>query len=262
MAKVAASVEVKRRVYVPASGRFARYLEVVRNIANEPRTIDVRIDGRFAASGTPQILVTPSTTLNQFAVTSGGSELNPVVAHVFSGQGGQAPSVYFAEGDTFFSYVWSVTLQPGQTSAFLHYSLQRPFDDGPGAAALAQALANLSDPEALVELDPRERGQIVNFVVPGGVTLPVGTISGQVLTAGGAPVAGAHVYAIDDETRLIQAQIMTGPDGRFSLAGLSSFEGIAVTALSPADPLVEATEFIVFTANGQHVTGVTLRFPN
>jgi hypothetical protein len=171
-----------------------------------------------------------------------------------------APSVSFSTGNSFFPYDWTVTLQPGESAAFLHFTAQRNWDDVSGATSQAQALVALTDPQALEGLSDIELSQIVNFEIP-GITIPaVGTVSGQVLSAAGTPVAGALVYAIDDATSGILARIMTGPDGRYRFTGVSSTEAVVLLAISPDDPLIEAMNFVTFTTNGQEISGVTLQF--
>jgi hypothetical protein len=45
----------------------------------------------------------------------------------------------------------------------MHFAVQRESTDAAGAAAQAQALVNLTDPNALAGMTPVEKAQVVNF---------------------------------------------------------------------------------------------------
>jgi hypothetical protein len=48
----------------------------------------------------------------------------------------------------------------------MHFTAQRAAADTAGARAQAQALATLSDPNALAFMTPADKARVVNFVVP------------------------------------------------------------------------------------------------
>jgi hypothetical protein len=82
----------------------------------------------------------------------------------------------------------------------------------PGVTARMQA--------ELIQLGPGQRVSTTDFVVP--ETIPFTTIVGTVLEQDGRLVAGANVYlkADSDAGRLIGGAVITGSDGRFSLAAV------------------------------------------
>jgi hypothetical protein len=70
------------------------------------------------------------------------------------------------DGRNRFEFQYTVTVLPGQRVALLHYTLQRDPTDASGAQSAAEALVNLSDPNALAGLTAAEKAMIVNFVIP------------------------------------------------------------------------------------------------
>ena len=60
-------VEATRRLFVPSTGGFARYLDTVTNTSALPVTVDVQVEG--ALGGVVHVVVDPSTTSNSYAVT-------------------------------------------------------------------------------------------------------------------------------------------------------------------------------------------------
>ncbi len=255
-----AALEVTRKIFVPESGRFARYLELLRNLTDEVQTITVRIDGTLYSGEGMLLPVTPAATASRYAVTAGLDSSTVVVGHVFSGTGGQLPVVSFEPDNSFFSYEWTVALPPHAAAAFLHFTAQRDGDDVAGADTQSVALSALTDPEALTGLDAFELGLIVNFVAPGGQAAPPGSVSGRVLSAGGGAVADAIVYAIDDGTGRILAKSTSSANGDYRFDNLSALDGIALLALHPDDPLNEARNYVLFSAPGELQENVTLRF--
>jgi hypothetical protein len=57
-------------------------------------------------------------------------------------------------------------LAPGATVTLMHFEVQRGATDAAGAEAQAQALVDLTDPQALDGMSDIERAQVVNFVIP------------------------------------------------------------------------------------------------
>ena len=59
-----------------------------------------------------------------------------------------------------------MVIQPHQTVTFMHFVIQWNSQDVAGAIAQAQALVNLTDPNALAGMSAQEKSQVVNFNVP------------------------------------------------------------------------------------------------
>jgi hypothetical protein len=181
---------VRRKIYVPASGGYARYLEILRNPLSVPVRTTVRVSSNMGSDSSTHIAVAPSATGNTYAVTTENGGSDPALGHVFAGSAGAPvrPVAVFAENSDSPRYDWTVTVPAGGTAIVMHFAVQREPTDAAGVQAQAQALAALSDANELAELTPEERSQVVNFVV--------GT--------GSAALGGAQgVVAVEDGVALI-----------------------------------------------------------
>lgn len=162
------NVVATRKVFVPESGGFVRYLETLTNPTAAPQTITVSVTG-YTGNGNPRIQVAPSTTGNTFIVTDfpDCDCSTPTLARVFQGSGTPAlPVSGLTTRDDYFSFTYRLTLAPGATVSVMHFEVQRGATDAAGAEAQAQALVDLTDPNVLAGLSDVERAQIVNFVIP------------------------------------------------------------------------------------------------
>ena len=71
------------------------------------------------------------------------------------------------DGWSWYGATWpAVTVLTGQTVVFMSFVTQAAHGEVELAAARAEALMNLTDPEALVGLSPDDRAAIVNFRLP------------------------------------------------------------------------------------------------
>jgi 5-hydroxyisourate hydrolase-like protein (transthyretin family) len=159
-------LHVTRKIYVPASGGFARYLEVVTNPGATARAVRVDISGGHGNwSQQPAVVTSPSTTGNTYAVSQFASMGS--VGFVFAGQNSVVPAVdaFFSTNPT-FSYAWNVTVQPGQTVALMHFALQGGANGGAALDASAREFAALTRPGMLDGLSAEEKAWIVNFRMP------------------------------------------------------------------------------------------------
>lgn len=116
--------------------------------------------------------------------------------------------------------------------------------DNAGLQAEAQALVNLTDPDALTGLSPAEQAEIVNFNISG--TPPpstTATVAITVLRADNSPVAGAEVITQDSAgntfTGITDANgtltVTNVPSGRFvASANRNGFAGSTSTVITAA----------------------------
>jgi hypothetical protein len=163
-------LEVTRKVFVPADGRYVRYVEILDNAAEVsfpagPIAIDVSLASTFVD---PLTLVEPAaSTGNRYFIAEGGNAGSHVVAGVIGGAGASTAAAVSAQalgGVTHTRY--AVTVPEGEARILVHFIVLRAAGDHAGAEAQAQDLANLLDADMLVGLTPAERARIVNFVVP------------------------------------------------------------------------------------------------
>ena len=161
-------IRMTRKVYVPPSGGFARYLEILTNPGDAPVTLPVSVDGVLASDWSTRIVASPASTGRTYALTDSSECCRPILGHVFAGPGASAglSMTHFNPGDGYFFYRWTVTIGPGETVVLMHFAVQWDRLDTAGARQQAEALANLTDPHALDGMTPLERSQVVNFDVP------------------------------------------------------------------------------------------------
>jgi hypothetical protein len=166
-------VVAARKLFVPSAGGFARYLDTLTNTSTAPVTVNVRIEGSLG--GVARVIVDPATTGNTYAVTlsdpttisnsEDGPSTRPSLGHVFGGPNALVPvsAVHLQHlvGPTY--YQWTVTIPAGESATFMHFALQRYPMDLAGAQSQAQALVNLTDPNALAGMTAEEKARVVNF---------------------------------------------------------------------------------------------------
>lgn len=159
------ALTLSRSVYVPAAGGFARYLDSIRNNSNETITVPVQIMANLGSDSATQIMVSPNTNGNRYAVTrDGGSD--PTLAHVFGGIGGAAATdLQFIAARDDIRYGWTLSVPPGETRSILHFAVQRARGDVPNTMMAATLLESGAQSGMFDGLSSQERASIVNFVV-------------------------------------------------------------------------------------------------
>ena len=261
-----ASMVVTRKVFVPAAGGFARYLELISNPSNVAQSVLVRVRTDVGAgNSTSRVAVAPVTTGNTYAVTNEFPENSgrPAIAHVFNGPGARvaATATDFRDNEDDMFYEWRLVVPPGETIALMHFTAQRQTDAASGEAAAvaqAEALVSLADPLALEGLTPQERSQIVNFVVP---TAPAsrGNIEGTIFAGDGAtPLPGALVQATDPLTGFVIAAATTEGNGRYAFNNLPAGPGILLIAHLPFSTAQPVTRLVEFTSSNQTVSDANI----
>jgi hypothetical protein len=212
-----AGLDVTRKIYVPETGYFARYLEVLSNPGASPVTVDVKLSsslGYISCSGwwgctgiVPTVQATSSgdtalnvsdaqtadrwlvlddTTTTDIFDPAGTRSGLPATAFVFDGAAGTrradtASYVTSSSTEGRLTYQWSsVTVPAGGKVILMHFVVQQ--NSTAVGTASAQRLVQLP-PEALFGLAADERPLIANFAVPadGSSTLaPLPAVTGTV----------------------------------------------------------------------------------
>ena len=184
---------MSRRVYVPTSGYFIRYIDMLENRGTAP--IDI---APMLAAWSTQGFATTSTSDGDTTVTPAdqwvvSGTAAPRVSHVFAGAGAAVPVTAWRDAGNTLIYTWGeVTLQPGQRVALLHFGGQHR--DQAAAEGAARRLVQLP-PEAIDGITDDERSAILNFAVPSSsalASLEV-TVSGVVTLDSVVPVPNAQV---------------------------------------------------------------------
>jgi hypothetical protein len=157
-------LDLARKIFVPADGTFARYLEVLTNRGPSDVTVRVRIVGALSNSS-PALVAPPDDSDNTFAAFNEG---NAVLGLVFGGFGAPVTALpKFTNGRPDYGYEWTVTIPAGETRRLMHFVVQGLSGAAHFNATIQQsfALSILADPNALSELSAEEKATIVNFLV-------------------------------------------------------------------------------------------------
>lgn len=246
-----ADLTVTRKVYVPSTGYFARYLEVLTNPGASPITVSVSLLSDFGyyygaallanSNGTATVDPTTQWLVNgPVSASEAYPAGSPVVAEVIAGPGAAQQLASASYGNGSLTYQWSnVTVQPGASVIFMHFTSQQA--TSVASVATAERL-NALPPEALEGLTVDEIPEIVNFQVPanGVSSLPplnppsTGTVSGSVSESDGVtPVVGATVTVTSGD--LIFGKIVTATtdsNGLYSATGVP-LESYSVSVQHP-----------------------------
>jgi YD repeat-containing protein len=159
-------IQAARRVFVPQTGGFARYIEVLTNPLSTPVTVTFEIDNYLRAFY-DTLAVDPASNGNTFSVLTGsGQPTAETLAFVIGGGGSVQTNTGLSLNEDAFPYSWTVTIPPNQTVILMHFLIQRAPGDVSGATAQAEALVNLTDPNAMVGMSAQDKAEVVNFNVP------------------------------------------------------------------------------------------------
>ncbi len=168
----------RRRVFVPAAGRFVRQYDSIENPGPVPLSLprswyqDIGADPAqpWAVGSTSSGDAVFDVGDTWAAFTSTAASL-PEIAAVPRGLLPPVPFDDFGFGTGGGWLSWSagftsVTVPAHGRVAIVQFVVQLPHGQTAEAASLAAALADLSEPEALTGLTPEDRAAVVNFVLP------------------------------------------------------------------------------------------------
>ncbi|MCA9540354.1 MAG: hypothetical protein KC620_15755, partial [Myxococcales bacterium] len=170
-----AGLRVTRRIYVPADGQFARYIETLENLGADPIQVDVRINGNMGSDAATVVVgdssgdgvvgvdddwfitddgVDGPPTPNSFAAP------DPDVGFVFSdGVAPVQPSAVTRNSDS-FAFTFPVQVPPGGRALVVHFCGQ--YVDHPSALAGIGAIAGLGD-AYIAGMAPNDLAAVVNL---------------------------------------------------------------------------------------------------
>ncbi len=173
-------LQVSRKIYVPESDSFARWLNIVtntgavsqsftlitsNNLGSDSNTI---ITGTSNGSTTPTLSDTWVGTMQNY---SGNTSSDPRLAHVLQGPGAIFPlsRISFQNGDDNPFWNYQITLDPGETAIVMNFAVIQP-----SKAAAAQKAAELVSlpANAVYGMTARELSEVVNFRTHNNSILP------------------------------------------------------------------------------------------
>jgi hypothetical protein len=161
-------------VFVPASGAFVRFVDVLDNQAAAQVSLPYALGGAlYGDAATSWSVADTSSGDTVFGLGDRHAVFTfagqPAIAAVVAGTGA-APALHDAlDWQPYGTNAWwtsrwtALSVPAGGRVLLLQYLLRRPEGQTAEAGAQAEALSALTDPEALVGLTPAEQAAIVNF---------------------------------------------------------------------------------------------------
>ena len=169
----------RRRVYVPQDGRFVRHFDLIENPTEAQLTVGIQWwQDLWEGASNPWSVAQTSSGDELFDVSDEWARLScqqdgvPALASVVRGSTPPLPFDVF-EFDANPDEGWlswgagyaALAVPPHGRAAVLQFVVQLPQGQNAEAAALATALADLTEPAALVGLTSEDRAAVVNFSV-------------------------------------------------------------------------------------------------
>lgn len=225
---------IHRKVYVPETGYFSRYLESFINESDNPVTVDVRLSSHYSISSVRRVIngstrlvqvpvgvVTSSSGDGFFNITSGQADRwvlldddvdsdpfrthnLPAISHVFEGEGAElslSNGEFLSGGSGQFNRLqktWTITVPANETISLMHFVSEQT--DRAAALSTVQRLAQLP-PEALTGLSIEEMAGIKNFV------LPVDGISALAPLPNAMASINGGIFEYDEATTIANSKI-------------------------------------------------------
>ncbi|MDX1998336.1 MAG: hypothetical protein SF066_11505 [Thermoanaerobaculia bacterium] len=164
---------VTRKIFVPASGEFIRWMDIVTNTSGASASLNL-ISSNNLGSDAGTTIVTSSdsdataeaadTWLTSFQAFSGSTSSDVRLGHVFQGAGAPVPmaGISFVNGDDNPFWRYAMTVGAGQTQIIVNFATGQPTRAEAAAAATALAAAPSTECMTQTEID-----QIANFALNG-----------------------------------------------------------------------------------------------
>ncbi|NOZ83062.1 MAG: DUF11 domain-containing protein, partial [Euryarchaeota archaeon] len=165
-------LQVQRKVFVPATEHWARYLEILHNPTSAPISAQVRISGDLGSDSSTVVVNSSdgdsfAETGDRWFVTDDSCDGcgDPSLAHVFDGERAvvSASQVYAVNGDDNPSYTWNVVVPAGGTVIIMHFAVQHT--SNANAVAAAEAI-NVLQKEIISGMSAEELSSVLNWNIP------------------------------------------------------------------------------------------------
>lgn len=173
-----AGLQVTRRVRIDLPGSTIRFLEILANPGAAPVSANLTIQMSLGYSTTGQMLMTDSGSpgavlgkkdsgLVQYYPTHGGGSPPSILFYLAHARSRLKPSIQ-QQGNSQFSFSYTLTVPPGKTAIVLHGAAQRQIPAPPDAKALASLMAPFHARSWTADVPAPLRRLIANAVGAGG----------------------------------------------------------------------------------------------
>lgn len=185
--QVIGGLNFSRKVYVPSSDSFARWMNIIQNPTASP--ILVRFGTSNNLGSDSNTIITGSsnggsvTTATMWVATfqnySGTTSTDPRIGHVLQGPGAVATplsGISFVNGSDKPWWSYDVTIPAGGTRVIMNFVTGQP-SKAAAAAKAASLTTGILPPVATACMTPIEQGGVVNFAGVGLGILPIPSLS-------------------------------------------------------------------------------------
>jgi hypothetical protein len=197
--QVIGGLNVSRKVYVPTSDSFARWLNIIQNPTASPILVRVGTGNNLGSDSNTVVVATSNggapTTATMWVTTfqnySGTTSTDPRIGHVLQGPGAIATplsSINFVNGDDNPYWGYDITVPAGATRVIMNFVTGQP-SKAAAAAKAASLTTGILPPVATACMTPLEQGGVVNFSGVGLGILPIPSLSLTGLLVLGAALA-------------------------------------------------------------------------
>ena len=206
-------VDVTRKVYVPTTDQFVRYLDVFTNLTASAQFIQVRIYTNLGSDGTENFKSTSSgdtvfSTADYWVVTDdneGAGVGDPTVVHVYGDGSLASAGALLSPGAVQYDY--NVSVPASGQAILMHFGAQRW--TGAAGVSIAQSLASLTG-NALSGMTAGEISLVANFnAVPPPNSTPVA--NAQSVTTGESTSVAITVTASDADGDALTYTLASSP---------------------------------------------------
>jgi hypothetical protein len=165
-------IQMQRKVFVPSTDSFARWLNYFTNTTGSPITFNMITSNNLGSDSNTKIVTSSNgnntaevtdTWITSFQNYSAGKSSDVRLGHVIQGLGASIPvaGIHFVDGNDTPFWSYTITLAPGQTAIIMNFGVGQP--SNAASAAKAGELAMLTIPAALSCMSPTELLQVGNF---------------------------------------------------------------------------------------------------
>ncbi len=167
-------LNVVRKVFVPTTENWARYLEILSNPTGSPLTVNVRVGGNLGSDSSTRIIQTSNEdtsldNMDRWVVTDDNCDGcgDPSLSHVFDGEGARKKidALWLSGSDNLY-YEWqNVVVQPGGTVIIMHFAVQH--NNNANAIAEANTIKARQPVATISGMDESEINSVVNWALGG-----------------------------------------------------------------------------------------------